>query len=180
MKQFLPESRGYLYPLIPYFYIWGAVWMMNAVLDYLWQWDPVGHIQLGLTAVSSVLSVVILIRQIRRQPPKETDVSNGMGGAWQALPPLLLIACIGLLVYVNAIDSHFLHLFLIVLLIFFYVQAGVTAGRPLVYLGLWLFALTAVLSLWYLGYTSLILGFFGGLSMIAAAMIVQLWRKQSP
>jgi hypothetical protein len=165
------DRRRRLVPLLPFFVIWGIQWVLDALLDYKGPWDPNGLVHAAFAGVAVILSVYVAIRQSRQHKSH----SLWEGSILTYLPLAIWIASIWLLVYVQAIDVNYLHLFLVVALIMMYLYMGVSAGNELIWLGLWLFLLTVIVSIWYLGYTGLILELFGGLSMLAAAAILYLW-----
>lgn len=59
----------------------------------------------------------------------------------------------------------------------FYLYAGMKLGREIVYLGLWLLSLSVIITVWYLGYAPIILGFSAGASLLACAVILRIWRR---
>jgi hypothetical protein len=61
----------------------------------------------------------------------------------------------------------------------FYLYAGMKLGREIVYLGLWLLSLSIIITVWYLGYAPIILGFSAGASLLACAVILRIWRRAS-
>lgn len=59
----------------------------------------------------------------------------------------------------------------------FYLYVGMKLGREIVYLGLWLLSLSIIITVWYLGYAPIILGFSAGASLLACAVILRIWRR---
>jgi hypothetical protein len=167
------QNRRRLAVFIPFFIIWGLQWMIDALLDFWGPWNPNGLVHTGITGIAVILSIVAALRQSR----DSSSDSLWSSGIKSYLPVVALLASLWLLIYVQAIDVNYLHLFLVVALILIFLQMGIHSGSELIWLGLWLFVLTLILSIWYLGYTGVILEFFGGLSMLAAAIIIYLWNK---
>lgn len=171
------ESRKRLFPLIPFFYIWGVQWVLSAVLEYAWPWESVGTAQTAAAAAALAASFAAGYRRAAGRPAR-----NLRAGALlpAALPALVIVASMWLLIHVQAFDGGHLHLLLTLLLSLFFVQAGWAAGGEWIALGLSLLALSFLIALRYLGYAPLILGGFGGLSLIAAAVVLQLWKSKTP
>jgi hypothetical protein len=59
----------------------------------------------------------------------------------------------------------------------FYLYVGMKLGREIVYLGLWLLSLSIIITVWYLGYAPIILGFSAGASLLACAVILRIWGR---
>lgn len=157
--------------LIPYLYIWGIQWIVSAILEYGWFLEPRNWLQTLSTGIAILLSLVVFVRQSIKGRSQAFS-KQPIAAMW--LPLFVMIGSIYLLHEVGAIDPHFLHLFRALILAFYLVHFGVLWAKPFVYLGLWLFALTTVLSIWYLGYAPMVVSFFGGISLLSAALLLQL------
>jgi hypothetical protein len=169
------EYRKQLTAFIPIYVIWGVLWIGDSVIDYLGPWEPSGVLHLAI--LGAAMTAGLLITALRSRP---TTTPNVWKGEWlQLIPITALAAALSLLIHMDVIDWNYMHLILIAGLIYMYLQIGISAGSEMLWLGLWLFALMLIMCLWYLGLTALILKFFGGLSLLAAALIVHLWNRNS-
>mgnify|MGYP001466411330 CR=1 FL=1 len=163
-------------PLAPYAFIWGIQSVVRACLQYIWIW-PYAEWIFPATAIPALLvSLYVWVKQTRRPPDPE-----GAGLPFSSVRLILLFAAaagsILLLRMINAVDPLFIPVIAALALSTCYFALGKWLGKPLTYLGLWLCALTAVISLRYLGYASAVLGSFGGLSLIALGWMIGRWRR---
>jgi hypothetical protein len=116
-------------------------------------------------------------------------INNGTAGngrtfdrfaaVWAVLIIVMSVAAVELLEYAGAFAPLFEPVLRALLVSIGYVVAAKWLGRPLLYLGLWMYALTATVSLWYLGFTAIVTGFFGGLSLIALGWMIRRWNRVS-
>jgi|GEM_PF-1637179 len=58
-----------------------------------------------------------------------------------------------------------------------YIAFGRLLGPPLVWLGLWLLALTAIIGIWYWGYAGAVLEGMCGFSLLACGWMLRVWGK---
>ncbi|MFD0868606.1 Uncharacterised protein [Chlamydia abortus] len=155
-------------PLIPLFYIWGAQWLFSALLWLRDSWNLPFWVQPASAAVAAIISVILLFSyKTDGDRTRDTKLAFKM-----ALPVFVLFASLLLLLYLEAVNGVFVHLVRALFLSFFYVLLGVLFSRSLVYLGLWLFALTAVIGKFYLGFSPFVLESMGGLSLIVCGWIL--------
>lgn len=162
-------------PWLPIFTIWGAEWMVVAVLEIIGTWKFPGWLEPALFAIAALASLFVLLRGKRAPGDRSGNGGSSSGGAslmW-LLPPLVLAGAVFLLEWLHAIDPYYREMFRSLLMAFFYVQLGVFAGRPFVYLGLWLFALCAVIGTLYVGFSAEVLGLFGGASLLACGWLLR-------
>lgn len=90
----------------------------------------------------------------------------------------LLIVVI-LLVRIELVPLFAAELFRSFALACFYLFLGSKLGREIGYLGLWLLSLSVLIAVWYLGYAPIILGFSAGASLLACAIMIRLWSRDS-
>lgn len=185
MKATVNYNRIGLYSYTPYLYIWGVQWMGSSFLQYLWQLDPNGTIRNVLLGAAVVLNAVFLWRGAGKESHAASgDASSpavvpASAAAWllpAAIAAVLLVAAL-LLVRLEIISPLVAELLRAIVLAVFYIGIGALMGRELVYLGVWLLALTAVIGVWYLGYAPIVLGFSAGASLLACALIFRFWSK---
>lgn len=175
---------------IPLLWIWGVQWMADAALQIAWAFDPDGAVRTLLLWTAAALSALytaaawIKNRQAKRRKAAEllpleeehpTMRSKASPFSWMPLlVAAVLIAAAVLLVRFGAVGWLFTDVFRSLVLALFYIGLGLRIGRELVFLGLWLLALCAFISVWYLGFAPIVLGLFGGASLIACAIMVRL------
>ncbi|MDF2715472.1 MAG: hypothetical protein K0R28_2397 [Paenibacillus sp.] len=173
MKRLAAEA----YSTIPYLYIWGFQWIADSLLQYGWMLDPQGTIRTILLWTAAGLSVVYWIRGRSRHRDAalaragsntvsgdgdtRSDPGSDSGGGWwipaiAAAGLLLVVVLLARLELVPLFTAELSRSFVLACL---YVYAGIKLGREIVYLGLWLSALT------------------GGASLLACAVMFRLWGK---
>ncbi|MDF2960404.1 MAG: hypothetical protein K0S39_2139 [Paenibacillus sp.] len=159
-------------PCTVFLYIWGTQWVLSSCIDFFGQWEDVGRWQQLTVWLALASSLAALISSYRSGTWKQlADL-----GSKAALPLLMIIGAVSILQYVHAVDLFFAPLLKSFVLAICYALLGTWLGRPLVYMSLWLFTLTAVVAVWYLGFASMLLGGFGGLSMITLAWMLRRWN----
>jgi hypothetical protein len=163
-------------PYVVFLTIWGSQWIVSSFMDFIGQWQDVVLWQQLTLWLAMGISLWALPRSLRSGKRNTwTHPASGTG----LLPLLMGLASVFVLVYVQAGSPLFTPLLRSFILAIGYAQLGAWLGRPLVYMSLWLFTLTVVVALWYLGFASMILGFFGGLSMLALGRIFYTGSKQA-
>ncbi|OGX61605.1 MAG: hypothetical protein A2189_06025 [Paenibacillus sp. RIFOXYA1_FULL_44_5] len=165
----------WLQPILPYLIIWGGEWMVFAGLKYAGQWKNTEWIISIIAVLAVLLSAWTLYRQLHSVKTSGLSFTP----IKLAVPFLVLLLSTALLQHIQAVEPYFVDFFRIQMLIFFYLVIGALGIRPLIWMGLWLFALSWIAGIWYLGYSVFILSFCGGLSLVASAWIVQMYRNQA-
>jgi hypothetical protein len=176
-------------PYIVFLIIWGSQGMLSSCIDFFGQWEAVDRLQQLTLWLAAAATLWALWRVYRPAAAAETGDRNGngngtgnewsyQGGSWLLLS-LMSAATVLVLLYVRPSGPLFIPLLKSFILAAGYSQLGIWIGRPLVWLGLWLFALTFVVTLFYLGYAPMVLGGFGGLSMLGLARILYIGAKKS-
>jgi hypothetical protein len=161
-------------PLIPLLFIWGLQGLCNAAYDIFIRWLPVVPIKTYTTAAASLVSLLFVVKAAASASRSGQLTASALGRLlWMTLPFWVVVGGAVLLQHVQAVDLFYTDLFRALLLSFFYVLLGLFVSRHLVWLGLWLFALCALLSLRYLGFVPVILDMYGGLSLIACGVILR-------
>lgn len=177
-------------PYFPLFYIWGVQWIFLGVIGFIYIWNPSDWIRSGSSVLAALLSIGVIIRAARQpgsvspseQPesPKTFRMSSGpIPLSYLLLPIAALLLSILLLVYVGTGTPFFIELLRSSLLSLVYMSLGVMLGRTLTYLGIWLLALTGFIGIWFLGFAPMVLGLFGGLSLIVCGWILSMWKRNS-
>jgi hypothetical protein len=178
-------DNQYIHKYNPYLYIWGAQWITSALLIYIWNLEH-NHIALTITVwAAALLTLLVFVLGLKqrskhesgqRSTPSSLPSRSNHPFMW-VIPICYLIASAGL--FMQAADQgYFLFDLLRALVLgFIYTVLGVRLGRELIYLGIWLLALTAILTIWYLGFAPLVLMFFGGWSLVACAVILRIWSR---
>ncbi|MGX4587734.1 hypothetical protein [Paenibacillus chitinolyticus] len=152
--------------LAPYLAVWGIQGIIAAAVDFFREWIDLDWLSQGIFAAAVLASIVIWIKMRRKTgAAREGSISLVM----LAFPAVMLIGAVAVLEYVQAVGPYFVALLRAFLLSVVYVLLGAAADRRLFWLGLWLFALTIVMALWYLGYSGVILQGMSGLSLLVCA-----------
>ncbi|TBL71178.1 hypothetical protein [Paenibacillus thalictri] len=161
-------------PYAPLLTIWGLEWIASAALSFLGQWRDMETYHMYTLAAAAILTLIAAVwskRSLLRR-------ANAGSLLLPALCVLMAVGALFVLDYVQAIDPFFVPLLHAFALAVGYTFVSIYLGRPLLYLGLWLFALDVVVALHYLGYTLLILSGFGGLSLLVFAWLIGEWNRK--
>jgi hypothetical protein len=159
----------------PYLYIWGTQWIADAVLQYVWLADSQPSVRLILVGAALLLTLGWAAGGARRGTRRDGTHRTGRA---TMLPPAALALFAAALFYAKETHLFFADVFRAVFLALFYVLiGGLLRNKPLLWLGLWLFALCVVMAVFYLGYAPAVLGFFGGASLLVCAAIL---RRSAP
>lgn len=166
-------------PLIPLLFIWGAEWIFSAAVDFMIIWRDLDWLKLAglITAVVASLIQIGGMRREKGADPASQDADRIGNPLLLLLPGALLIAAVALLEAIGAVGPLFAPVLRSFLLAVGFVQFGLVLGRPLLYLGLWLFALSAIMGVWYLGYSGIILEGMGGISLLAGGYMLRVWAR---
>ncbi|WP_146762399.1 hypothetical protein [Paenibacillus contaminans] len=165
-------------PWLPLFAVWGAEWMIVSLIAVIGEWKFPDWLNVALLGLAVLVSIFILLRSTGASDKRSKTAGQTDGGVFSGsgfivlLPALLLAGTVLLLEGLHAVDPYFRELFRSLLVSFFYVQLGVFAGRSFIYLGLWLFALSAIIGTFYIGFSIEVLGLFGGASLIACGWLL--------
>lgn len=184
--------------LIPLLFIWGTEWMFSALVDVAIYWRDFDWLKQA-AFITAVVASLVQIWSLRKEFRAESaegarERSAGSGGhagarssagehsgwghpALLVLPGAMLIAAIALLEAIGAVSPLFAPVLRAFILAIGFVQVGLLLGKPLVYLGLWLFALSALMGVWYLGYSGVVLEGMGGISLILSGYMLRVWGR---
>jgi hypothetical protein len=158
-------------PYIVFFIIWGSQELLSACLEFLGQWLNIERWEPLPVWIAIAASILFLWKIFQARQGKVSMVSKGAGGR-VVIPVLLAIGALWTMGYVQAIDPLFTPLLKSFILAVGYAQLGIWLGKPFIYMGIWLFVLTIVVALEYLGFASVLLGGFGGASMLALGWLL--------
>lgn len=165
-------------PYAAFLYIWGLQWTLSSGLRFWGQWRDFETLQQAIMWAALAGSAVLLFRTLRSNESEQ--VVTG------ARPPLTAVAPVLVLLGVagfyalgrrEMIDPFLWPLLKGLMLTFAYAWLSRKLGRPLLYLSCWMFALTVTMTWWYLGFAQIILGVFGGFSMMALAWMIGMWNR---
>jgi hypothetical protein len=177
-RAWIGEARA----LLPLLSIWGVEWIFSALADVAIIWKDLTWLKQAalITAVAASLVQLWSYRKEMHRSPEDHTASDS--NAWGhpifvLLPGALLIAAVALLEAIGAVGPLFAPLLRAFILAIGFVQFGLLLGRPLVYLGLWLFTLSAIMGIWYLGYSAVVLEGMGGLTLLASGYMLRTWAK---
>ncbi|MBP1157549.1 MULTISPECIES: hypothetical protein [unclassified Paenibacillus] len=165
-------------PYAAFLYIWGLQWILSSGLRFLGQWRDFETLQQAIMWAALAVSVILMFRTLRSNEahPAVTGARTPLANV---VPVLVLFGVLGFyaLARREAIDPFLWPLLKGIVLTFAYAWLSRKLGRPLMYLSWWMLALTVTMAWWYLGFAQVILGVFGGLSMMALAWMIGMWNK---
>ncbi|MEC0229670.1 hypothetical protein [Paenibacillus alba] len=169
---------GEAHALIPLLFIWGGEWMFSAIMDFAIYWRDLDWLKQA-AFITAVVASLIQLWSLRKDFRKDDSAERSGWGhpALLLLPGVMLIAAIALLEAIGAVGPLFSPVLRAFVLAIGFVQVGLLLGRPMIYLGLWMFALTALMGVWYLGYSAVILEGMGGISLIAGGYMLRVWGR---
>jgi hypothetical protein len=162
-------------PFIVFLIIWGCQWLLSSCMIFFGQWLDFGIWEPLSLWIALAASAVMLWRSFRSKPWSGFTMPGGRS----IIPLIMIIGAVWTLGYVHSVDTFFIPLLKSFILAAGYAQLSVWLGRPLLYMGIWLFALTVVVAVGYLGLASAVLGGFGGLSMLALGWMLYIGSKES-
>jgi hypothetical protein len=165
-------------PWLYLFYIWGAQLLLSGILDLLGEESSLKTIKLCILLATVLASLVLLLTHpLPEQSLNKPDLQKG--NPTLLLPLAIAAASLILLWLIKASDiTLILHVFRAQLLAFFYVLLGTYLGKQLIWLGLWLFILTIMVSLGYLGFAPLVFEAMGGLSLLVCGWVLLSWSRE--
>jgi hypothetical protein len=167
----LKESREAARPYAAFLYVWGLQWIVAAIVEFIGQWRDVSLYQ----AVVLWTAVAVTIVLGARRSAAAAVARDGI--AW--LVPLMIgIGGLIVLQRVGAVTWFFWPVLQGFALSFGFALASPRLGLPLFWLSLWMFAVTACAAFYYLGYSSLLVGGFGGLSLLAVGWMISVWNRR--
>lgn len=178
-KDWLHAAQG----LIPLLFIWGAEWVFGAVIDFALYWRDLDWLKQAAFVTAVVASLIQIWGMRKSLSTGGTQVNvdaerTGWGRPiFLVLPGAMLIAAVALLEAIGAVNPLFAPILRAFLLAIGFVQVGLLLGRSLIYMGLWLFALTAIMGVWYLGYSDVILEGMGGISLLVSGYMLRVWAR---
>jgi hypothetical protein len=177
-KKPLRNSLQSVKPWLYLFYIWGAQLLLIGILDLIGTESSVKTLKLIILLAALLASLILLI--VRRSPAvKPVKFIMPQGKYITLLPIPIVVGSLILLWLIEPSDLTLnLHVIRVLLLAFFYVLLGTFLGKQLVWLGLWLFTLTVVVSLLYLGYIPLVFEAMGGISLIVCGWLLLSWCRE--
>ncbi|WP_127588147.1 hypothetical protein [Paenibacillus koleovorans] len=201
----MDKQKGPLSRYNAYLYIWGAQWIFEALLIYFWSLEPQDSAVMASLWAALGGSAVVYGRRRKngaghRAQPAAASAATGASTATGAsagtatssdpthasaaalrTTPVAIAAIAGaawsaaLLIYAQPPALIAYDLIRALLLALIFVVIGAAAGRELVLLGVWLFALATIVAVWFLGYAPLVLMACGGASLFACTWIFRVW-----
>ncbi|NOU63712.1 hypothetical protein GC096_06685 [Paenibacillus sp. LMG 31461] len=177
-KDWLRDAQG----LITLLFIWGAEWVFSAAVDFALYWRDLDWLKQAAFVTAVVASLIQIWGMRKLFNTRDTPTTNDAVKSWGhpvflVLPGALLVAAVAFMEAIGAVNPFFAPILRSFLLAIGFVQVGLLLGRPLIYLGVWLFALAAVMSVWYLGYSGVILEGMGGISLLVSGYMLRVWAR---
>jgi hypothetical protein len=174
MRSHLFELRNWLV----LFYIWAAEWLLNGAVQWYGAWklpgwiEPLSAMAAGLASIGVLLGTGILPTRYRLTPAMR------LASLYAAVPFGIAAGSLLLIEYLHAVDPFFIDLSRALLLSFFFACMGLMLGLELMLLGVWLFLVSLVTFVWYLGFAPMVLDFMGGFSLLACGRILSIWTRR--
>ncbi|TVY10199.1 hypothetical protein [Paenibacillus cremeus] len=173
----LAQRRADAQPFAVFLYIWGLEWLITSAIEFFDPGQGLLSVERGLLFAAILLTAAVLLWRSRSSKSMAAPRPRGRGSiAGPAAYVLALALLVADLHYAGGIDAFYAPLLKGVVLAAAYGWLSRWLGRPLVYLSLWMLALTVTVAITYLGFASVLLGGFGGLSMLALGSWLSLWR----
>jgi hypothetical protein len=173
-KEWIREVHTHL----PLFIIWGVVWILQAGLDILEEWGHLPWVKEVILLLAAVASIGVIWRgRLKSGRSSSLTTDKLQDRASLLLPGIMVVAAVLLLEWMGAVGPFFIPVFRAMVLAIGYVLLGSLLGRPLIYLGMWLFALSAITGVWYLGYAYVVLEGMGGISLLLCAWMLRTWSR---
>jgi hypothetical protein len=173
--------------LLPLLTVWGTQGLLHAGVDVAEEWYNLEQFKLVLLLLAVIISIGLIVRSLvnenrrgrqERGSREEYNFNTAVGTVSLLLiPGVMLIGAVLLLEGVGAVGTMFAPIFRASLMAIVYVLFGVWLGKPLIYLGLWLFALTAVMAVGYLGFSGVVLDGMGGMSLLVCGWMLRVWSR---
>lgn len=173
MRSHVGGFRGWL----PLFYIWGAQWMLNGTAKWYAGWKLPDWFQPATALTAAIASIVILLASGIRSSGDNLPPGFRLASLFAVVPFGIGTGSLVLLEYVHAVDPFFMDLFRTLLLSFIMACLGVLLGLELMILGIWMFLISMITCVWYLGYAPMVLEFMGGLGLLACGLILSRWTR---
>ncbi|MCD1258723.1 hypothetical protein B5M42_007730 [Paenibacillus athensensis] len=160
-------------------YLWGAQWVLAAASEALPAGRTAGLIKLLSLLAAAAGSAALLWRAWQRLGEGDGKTASAWTGRslaliwpWVVLPMLVLM-----LQNTGVLSLLYSPLLGACGLAAAYIVFGRLLGSQLVWLGLWLLALTAIVGIWYLGYAGAVLEGMSGFSLLACGWLLRVWGK---
>lgn len=168
--------------LAPHFAIWGSQWMLYALLHYAHTLDPYGWLRAALPWAALIASAICLAlagTRRRRHPasPPKAVKTPALRRFTTFVVAVAILAAFVLLARADIVPLFAGELLRSLALVLMYFYMGFRLGRRFGYLGLWLLALVLVISIWYLGYAPIVLGFSAGSSLLACSVMLRKYAR---
>ncbi|WP_010502118.1 hypothetical protein [Paenibacillus elgii] len=161
-------------PYSAYLYIWGMTWMASAIVMFVGQWRDWELLQPVLFLVALVLTTAVFLR--RRRTSAERPAQDGFRGAF--LVAAAAITVVWLLTRGPiGIDPFYWPVLKGLALTAAYLALSPRLGWVLGAFGAWMLALTITVVWMYLGYAPVLIGGFGGLSMVTLGAMIRMRDK---
>ncbi|MBO9607912.1 MAG: hypothetical protein J7639_18265 [Paenibacillaceae bacterium] len=151
-------------------YIWGLHGIAAGLVDVASIYWPVGRTTFVLTLAAFALSLLALPLFGGSDGTRRYGSASRVAGLIAAL---LGAGSVALLLYAGRADLFALELLRGLLLAVMFALIGMYRGGAFVWLGVWLFALCAVVALRYLGFAPLVLQGLGGAGLAACGWLLQ-------
>jgi len=174
IKHLMARNQQKLGQSYPFLYVWGLYMMVGfAGMQFdLEQWPK--WYWLIASIVCSIASVMLGIRQ-DRQSTAQSQLGGFMG--WMYWLPFAATMLSGMFMMLSGIIKlEYISLCWLILIGITYVAMAPLIGKGPAIIGIWLIILAVLTRYFFLDYQFVILGLFGGGSLVGAGLLLQLRR----
>lgn len=171
IKQLVQRNRRRAGESSPFLFVWGTYCTLGFLgLHWLKELYATLYFPIG-AAVCMLLSVWIGIRIGRRNGKPDRRM-----GILFWLPGLAMFIGFYLIMALGLIKPEYISLFSLLITGIYYIQLGSMLGKEMIYLGFWFMIVVVVTRLFFMDVQNLVLGIFGGGSIILTGFIVRRWK----
>ncbi|CAG7649802.1 hypothetical protein ACFQI7_28370 [Paenibacillus allorhizosphaerae] len=169
----LAERRAAAKPYAVWLYIWGLEWLLSAMISFFDPGDAYGAWRVGVLLAAVAATAAVWLRRSKNADKPSVRHTAPLSAAMPVLACTLIAA---VLLRTGVVSPLYMPLLKGIVLAAAYGVLSVKLGTPLLYMGLWMLALTFTVAYAYLGYASVLLGGFGGLSLLTLGLLLNFWH----
>lgn len=174
IKRLLAKNERKLGEASPFMYVWG-VYLTIGFMGMHFDQKELANWYWGIAAlICGVVSAVIGSRMTKRDGGQDGGFSTWM----YVVPFAPMLVAGGFMLLTNMINTEYTALYWTILIALSYIVMGSMAGKGPVYLGLW-FIFLAIITRLLLDYQYIVLGLFGGGSIIVFGYLLQQRRNRN-
>lgn len=167
------EGRKQARPLAPLFMIWGLQQLLTAVIGFFAVYDAVRSYQQAIYWAAGAATLLWIIAQ------RDKLSAKTIRALWLASAIILTAeAVLIVLQFTQIVGRSFQPLASSLALSVMYFLWSRQLGKPLIWLGAWLFAASILIAYRFLGFAPLLAGGFSGLSLLTLGGWIHHWNRK--